>query len=461
VDRKVSLFRKKEIRIDLDQAAGNIQESNNVVVKRKSTIFQMMCLLSFFPFFSFVPGLHAEIQPYCYLVGFIFVIIFRQKLPIELWLFICITLIYFSIFIIKGLIGVSGLPLESVPHLLIFLGPPIFFWILLRHLKKLNMRLVHNSFYIWVAVGFLQYLFPSFFSALGLKRMLELLIPRFSSQSLAEFGDRGVTSLSNEPSYAGIVLFSLFIAVIYRRIQGSISKNNFRINIVLFVASVVFNASITIFILTVLLLLAYVYHTRKYVLSLFIFAMVIIPFAFVSIEFRIFDLITLMPQLLEASDWNPYYLMIGPLGSHRELSAFVGIKSGFYNPWGNGYYSSMTDFINVAKAMKVDLTRAFYFDYHTNGYYVNMKPYGYGALTLFELGMIPFLLVNHLLFKMIKQFKKNESKYKRFGSFLSIGILLLINFSTPASLPAYWFSLALCLFMMRDAGLNLMGKNEE
>jgi hypothetical protein len=218
--------------------------------------------------------------------------------------------------------------------------------------------------------------------------------------------------------------------------------------VLLYIISLVYNASVTMFLLTVLLVLAYIYHTRKYIVSIAVLAIAIIPFIFFEFQFRIIDLFVFLPDMLEAHDWNPYYVMIGPLGSHREFSSYVALKSGFINVFGNGYYSSLDHFIDVAKALKVDLTKAYFFDYTYNGYYVNMKPYGYGALVLFELGLIPFILINTILIKLIKTARIIHGPFRRFGNFLAIGIFLLINLNTPASLPSYWFAFVAALMII-------------
>jgi hypothetical protein len=212
-----------------------------------------------------------------------------------------------------------------------------------------------------------------------------------------------------------------------------------------------------------LLILAYIYHTRKYLLSLLIIAVAVLPFFLFEFQFRIIDLFIFLPEMLEAHEWNPYYVMIGPLGSHREFSSYVALKSGLINVFGNGYYSSLDHFIDVAKSLKVDLTKAYFFDYTNNGYYVNMKPYGYGALVLFELGLIPFILINAIMIRLIKTARFIAGPFTRFGNFLAIGILLLINLNTPASLPSYWFAFVAALMVMslkRETIQNINTPNE-
>lgn len=418
------------------------------IILSQHSLTNLICIMAFFPFISLVPGMQAEVQPYCYLVAFLFIILFRQKLPYFFYLFVFIVVAYFLLYLVTTFHSSYEIAFQSIPHLLIFVGPPLFLWVIYKHFQKINLRILHNIFYIWVAVGFLQHLFPSIFAAIGLKGLLENLIPRFSVESLAGWGDRGVTSLSSEPSYAGIVFFSLFTVVIYRYLKGEITNRMFLFNLLLYLVSLVYNASVTMFLLTLLLLLSYIYHTRKYLLSVLVIILAIIPFILFEFQFRIIDLFIFLPDMLEANDWNPYYVMIGPLGSHREFSTYVALKSGLINVFGNGYYSSLDHFIDVAKSLKVDLTRAFFFDYTYNGYYVNMKPYGYGALVLFEIGLIPFLLINGIMIKLIKTARLVSGPFKRFGNFLVVGTLLLINLNTPASLPSYWFAFVVALMII-------------
>jgi len=415
---------------------------------KESWVANLICIMAFFPFISLVPGLESEVQPYCYFAAFFFIILFRQRLPYFFYLFLFMAVAYFLYYLFTTFHSNYGVAFQSIPHLLIFVGPPLFFWVVYKHFQKINLRILHVIFYIWVSVGVVQHLFPSLFAAIGLKSLLENLIPRFSVESLAGWGDRGVTSLSSEPSYAGIIFFSLFTVVIYRFFKKEITKREFYVNILLYIVSLIYNASVTMFLLSILLGLAYIYHTRKYWLSVLIMGIAVLPFFLFEFQFRIIDLFIFLPDMLESHEWNPYYVMIGPLGSHREFSTYVAIKSGISNVFGNGYYSSLEHFIDVAKALKVDLTKAYFFDYTYNGYYVNMKPYGYGALVLFELGIIPFVLINAIMIKLIKVERLVAGPYKRFGNFLVVGILLLINFNTPASLPSYWFAFVLALMII-------------
>lgn len=409
----------------------------------------VICLLACFPFISIIPGLSAEVQPYCYLAAIAFVILFRTPLPSAYFWFLTLAGSYFLYFLAKQLVSIDGIDLQSIPHLLIYIGPPLFFWVLYKNFNHLKLRWLHNAFYAWVFTGFLQELFPSIFATIGLKQLLENLIPRFNVQSLAEFGDRGVTSLSNEPSYAGILLFTLFTVIIYRFITEQISRRHFYIDLILFTVSVVFNASLTMFLLTFLLFIALIYQTRKFRLAAVFLAILILPFFLFDIQFRIIDMMALMPELLEAADWNPYYVMIGPLGSHREFSANVGIQSGFYHFFGNGYYSSMMEFISVAKRMNIDLERVKFFDYTNYGYYTNMKPYGYGALLIFELGVIPFILINGILFRLLLRAHLESGPYRRLGSVIAFASILLMNVNTPVSLPAYWMVILFAIMMIR------------
>ena len=414
----------------------------------ESQLVNFTVLLACFPFISLVPGMQAEGQPYCYLVAFVFIFLFRDRLPFRFYLFLLICAAYFIIFIGSSLYKGYGVELQALPHLLIYFGPPVFFWLVYRYFHLLRLKWIHTVFYVWVGVGLLQHFLPGVFAAIGLKSVLEALIPRFNVESLSAFGDRGVTSLSNEPSYAGIVLFSLFTVVMYRWVTAAISNRVFVLNLVLYLVSLVVNASLTMFLLSFLLLVAVVYQTRKYLLASIVVVLLVLPFILFEFKFRIIDLISFFPDMLEANEWNPYYVMIGPLGSHREFSSYVGLRSAFSHFLGNGYYSSMTEFIDVAKGMKVDLTRAYFFDYTNNGYYLNMKPYGFGALVLFELGVIPFLLINTILVALIRLARKTAGSYKRLGTVLAVGILVLLNFNTPASLPSYWFALAVSLYLI-------------
>jgi hypothetical protein len=420
--------------------------SQNIVAERKffsiRNFTNLICIASFFPFFAFVPGITAEVQPYCYLITLVYIFLFRQKLPVNFYFFYGIVILYFLYYLFTNLLYID---INALPHIIIFIGPPMFFYTIYKNFHKLNLKIIHNIFYIWTIVGVLQELSPVFFSVTRLKDLFEFLIPRFSSESLKGFGDRGVTSLSNEPSYAAIIYFTSFLVIIYRYLIKEISRAILMLSIVLYIFSLVYNASLTMFILTCSLLVAVIFQTRKYFLSLSIIVSIALFFTFFDTQFRVVALLKAVPDMIDAvgGDWLSFFA--SSLGSIREFSVYIGVKSVFYHFFGNGYYSSLMHFIDVAKEMHVDLSNVRFFDDFYGGRYINMKPAGFGALILFEFGFIPFLIVLSVPVKILVQHIKTPGKYKRLGFVIAITSLLLMNFNALSSLPCYWFALVVAV----------------
>ncbi len=401
-----------------------------------------MVMLSFFPFLALIPGITAEVQPYCYIISVLFVLVFREKLPLNYFYYFSIVSIYFLSYIIIN--AYAHFDFAAIPHLIIFVGPPLFFIILFKYRNSINLKIIHTIFYLYVITGFIQQFFPLFFSITGLKPVLEFLIPRFQVAKMEEFGNRGVTSLTNEPSYAAMIFFASFVTVIFRFIKKEITKKIFLFNLCLFFASIIFNASLTSFILTFFIIISYIIYRRKYLTSLLILIIAILPFILFDTGLRVIDLIGTFPELMSAFNWSLYDVLVGPLGSIREFSSWVGIKSAFFHPFGNGYYSALTQFIEIAKNIGVDISKVTYFVYDKGGY-VNMKPAGFSSLILFELGIIPFLLINSVVWTCFYKVYQKRGAFARFGVPIFCLSWALLNFNSLSSLPSLWFALIISL----------------
>ena len=414
-------------------------------------LMNAMVMLSFFPFLALIPGITAEVQPYCYIISVLFVLVFREKLPLNYFYYFSIVSIYFLCYIIIN--AYAHFDFAAIPHLIIFVGPPLFFIILFKYRNSINLKIIHTIFYLYVITGFIQQFFPLFFSITGLKPVLEFLIPRFQVAKMEEFGNRGVTSLTNEPSYAAMIFFASFVTVIYRYIKKEITKKIFLFNLCLFFASIIFNASLTSFILTFFIIISYIIYRRKYLTSLLILIIAILPFILFDTGLRVIELIGTFPELMAAFNWSLYDVLVGPLGSIREFSSWVGIKSAFFHPFGNGYYSALTQFIEVAKSIGVDISKVTYFVYDKGGY-INMKPAGFSSLILFELGIIPFLLINSVVWTCFYKVYQKRGAFARFGVPIFCLSWALLNFNSLSSLPSLWFALIISLQIIQHKTLE-------
>ncbi len=419
----------------------------------KQWLLNCTIVLAFFPFISLIPGMTAEVQPYCYLLAWFVLVTCQNRLPLALFVFFALVLSYFFYYFLASYTAFS-FDFKALPHLIIYLGPPVFFYLLLTNAQLLQWRYLHAAFYTWIFVGTIQQLFPAAFEVTGINTLLGYFIPRYSGERLAEIG-RGVTSLSNEPSYAAIVIFSGFMIALYRYVKQEIKPLHFAFDCVLYVWAVFINASVTGFLLFLIIILSAFYYKRK--LLLFISIAFLAGFILLNVdtETRSLAVIKELPDLLEANNWSIYDILVYSQGSVREFSTLVALKSSLFHIWGNGYYSSLNSFIEVARSLGFDLNKVIFFMYDTVNGYVNMKPFGYGALILFELGLLPFLLINYYLIKTIWSFYGRGGRYKRLGFFLALHALLFLNFNTVASLPSYWIELFVALQIMIFSGGKL------
>ena len=419
-------------------------------------LVNFIVILSFFPFIAFIPILQAEVQPYCYLFTIFYAIIYKQKFPFLFYIFLFIIISYFIIYIFFN--NYHFFDFVTIPHLLIFVGPPMFLYIIYKNFHLIKLNYIHTIFYIWTIFGIVQNFLPLILEVSGIEKFLGIFIQRFSARALSASGDRGVTSLSNEPSYAAIIFFATYFVILFQFLKKQITKRKFLIATVFFSINLIINASLTIFILIFILALAIIHQTRTYLISLAAIILIFSPLFFFKLDFRIIKILSSLPQMLDIVDWNIMDFFTISLGSIREFSVFIAIKSVFIHPFGNGYYSSLTKFISVAKEEGYDLTRVMFFTWQGNGY-VNMKPYGYGALILFEFGIVPFLLIMSIPIRIFNLVTKNCGQYKRFGQFTFWFILVLINFNTVASLPSYWFCLIISLKVIELKYIPLSNDN--
>lgn len=412
-----------------------------------SGLINLVALLAFFPFIVLIPGMGAEVQPYCYLVAIFIIIACGTRLPVFLYLFLAFLFGYFIYYLLTAYFSFS-LSFKSVPHIIIFAGPPLFFYVLYLYRHFIKWHWIHWAYYIWIFVGTVQQLFPALLEKTGVNAILNVLIPRYSGERLAEVS-RGVTSLSNEPSYAAILLFAAFTVIIYRYVKKEFGKGRLIAEFAVYVWSVLINASVTGFMLLFVFILAFFYY-KKMLLSFALFCFVGGMVLFnIQTETRALQVLQELPQLLEANEYSLYEIMVGPMGSIREFSTLVALKSSLFNVWGNGYYSSLNYFITIARDLGFDLNKIIFFKYNIVTGYVNMKPYGYGSLVLFELGIVPFLLINVLLVKIIYNHVLSRGPYYRLGIFLAIHAVVFLNFNTVASLPCYWFELLAALQIIK------------
>ena len=438
--------------LHIKPSAKNISINFSAIIFSKKTVLNAIVLLSFFPFLALIPGITAEVQPYCYIVCVMFVFLFKEKLPINYYYYFAIVIAYFLFYFI--LKAYNHFDFAAIPHLIIFIGPPLFFIILFKFRNSISLKSIHIIFYLYVATGFIQQFFPLFFTITGLKPILEFLIPRFQVAKMEEFGNRGVTSLTNEPSYAAMIFFASFLAVIFRFIKKEITQKTFFYNLVLFSASILFNASLTSFILTFFILIAYIVYRRKYLASMIFLVVLILPFILFDTGLRVIDLLATFPDLMNAFNWSLYDVLVGPLGSIREFSSWVGIKSAFFHPFGNGYYSALTQFIEVAKSIHIDISKVTFFMAEKGGY-INMKPAGFSSLILFELGVIPFLLINTVVWTCFYKVYQKRGAFARFGVPVFCLSWALLNFDSLSSLPSLWFALVISLQIIQYKNNNI------
>tara|TARA_B110000503_G_C7145930_1_gene412939 strand:+ start:1346 stop:2017 length:672 start_codon:yes stop_codon:yes gene_type:complete len=132
------------------------------------------------------------------------------------------------------------------------------------------------------------------------------------------------------------------------------------------------------------------------------------------------------------------------LGSTREFSVSVAYSSLFNGNW-FGYGIGSWSYLFLEKMFEFDYNPDVVSRFRRDGLW-NLKPYSYGALVAFDLGLLGYSL---FIFMFRKVFMKFSSISAIGKSIVSVSVLMIL-FHTLVSLPVYWITLSIGLTLIKN-----------
>jgi hypothetical protein len=395
--------------------------------------------LTSFCFLSLLPFLNAEVQPIGSVFALFGLIYFcKGKLPISLKLwcfFLFVNLIYSLTFL--------NIEMTSILTFVMLTTPLFSFHYFYKFHNKISLRVFTYVLYSWFLLCFLQLFFPQILSQFGIDKFLTLLIKRFSTGALTEFG-RGVVIFSPEPSYAGHTLYFFSVFSLYAYHKKIINKRKTLFFFLTIVFMVMATASGTIGLIILINLLIYLIFSRNLYILFFVVPISLLLFNFFY-ELRIFKILyATVLTVSERYSFLDLLQLFTSFGSTREFSVSVAYTTIFNgNNFGYGIGSWSINFLD--KMYEFGFDPGFVSRFNRDGF-INLKPYSYGGLVAFDVGLIGITFFT-LVYRKIFFNLKNISNV---GKSIAITSLILIYFHTLTSLPLYWVTLALSLNMFKN-----------
>jgi hypothetical protein len=394
-------------------------------------VFSIFCYLQILPFSSAV-----EIQP----IGAIFAALYLLTAPQQVS---ATFLAYAACISVYALLGPVAASFETYLAVL----APVTICVALRgKLDLLSPRVFLASLYVWFLIGASQSFFPDLQQALGLERLLETLVARYSGRPLTEAGGRGATLLAPEPSYSAHTLFLFFVFVLFFSRRGDISRRATACALAAVAAMVLFNRSGTAaFIFTVacggwlaLCLLRGKVRTAGLLGSglLFLFAL---PYLLVDwTQFRFMEVGSAFASALSSGDMG---LFADQFASIRAVSVSVAYRSLLEgNVLGNGLGSWSELFLHYLEATGGGTQPVTWFV--DLGEEANVKPYAHAALLALDAGIVGLVLELVLLWHIVGGASGLARAWNDEAAFAIVALsLACILLHTPVSLPVYWLTL--------------------
>ena len=406
----------------------------------QTRIINIVFLLNVFCFLKLIPFIKPEVQAYGGLISVIYLLRNSNKINKVFWFW----LVYLSLFSIYNLC-IVGFDKYIVLTFITFVIPVASFFHFYEGLHKITPKVFKYVVYVWTGLAFSQLFFPGLLKFFFLDKLFTYLIPRFSSGSLAEW-NRGVVIFTPEPSYAAHIIFLFISMSIYMRYQEKISKKAFRIITGCNIFMIVATASGTAGVIVALLIFFYLCFTFN--LKSLIVTCVTVFFA----QFFFFDLrfISVFSQVFkEINSTNEFAFssllnVATALGSTREFSVSVAYSSLFNGNW-FGYGIGSWSYLFLEKMFEFDYNPDVVSRFRRDGLW-NLKPYSYGALVAFDLGLLGYSL---FIFMFRKVFMKFSSISAIGKSIVSVSVLMIL-FHTLVSLPVYWITLSIGLTLIKN-----------
>jgi hypothetical protein len=425
----------------------------------KRRFINFIFLLNLFPFFKFIPFITAEVQPVSGLFGGIFLLLFQQNenKRYHRWAnpYFFILASYFLMSLGLAYYGEVSLA-KSIESLAIFLSPLFTFLALLNNLNFVAVSVFRFALYAWAIVSICQQFAPFILNATGVTFVLSLLIPRFSSESLAEW-NRGVVAFAPEPSYGAHIILLMFAFAIFLYRQQKINKVELGITSLLTLMMVYTNQSGS---MGVILLFFSVFYGifeglkgGKATLRVVTISGGLTIMLFTCLEYfpemrniRLFDVVG---QLLEGASSGGEFDAVAftnSQGSSRTISVNVGYGSLFQTyGLGTGMGGWSRHFLDVMENIGIKVSEVSFFKHTLKNEIINIKPYAYGALNAFDLGFLGLGSLSLLFVRLILERLKHSRHISAYCLSCLATSLFGIYYNSPSSLPVYWIFLLLFL----------------
>jgi hypothetical protein len=358
----------------------------------------VVVIISFFPYVTLY-SFGTDLQPWSIFLIMIYslvILFYRPYIPKEL------ILLIIPFFTALFLLLVSDNFFDSIRSLLgyasVLFIPFAFYDILIRNKNVLFFSLKVSTL-IYFSVGLIQFFFDKVFFSFLLNR-------------ITTTANRGVTSLTPEPTFYGLVC--LFLILIFLNLE----IKNKSIYVLILVFQILFLAQSSMVILFLFIFLSYYFLSRikvKNFLFLLFFSFVLFLSLFYLKEFssgsggiRVLEILSMVLE-------SPMdILMLDASINDRASAIYFSLKGFFDNyflPHGFGIYSSYVDW---------ELTRQEVFSSDST----RMRIMSYYGGAFFELGFYGFFIPVSYMLCIISAYK-----YSWRGVFLYFGFINTILFS--------------------------------
>jgi len=225
-------------------------------------IFSCFVLSAFFPYIQILP-FPTDLQPNTMLIGLGLIMLLlnqpsNHKIPVKIVYLIIPILVSFLLIISYGITGNSIRSFGAYISVFII---SLSTFLVFRQGYEFKLKKLYYIIFIWGAVGAIQFLVN--------KGFLSFLVSRFAFYDSQGYGERGVSALSNEPSFYGSICFFLWLFFLLHKDFNNVAKNT---KIAVFVAligqTILFaSSSVSLIYFVILGFVYFIIHVNKILLS--------------------------------------------------------------------------------------------------------------------------------------------------------------------------------------------------
>lgn len=294
-----------------------------------------------------------------------------------------------------------------------------------------SVSLAKKILIVLLALGIAQYI--------GLTRpfetILQSLVPRASGGALLDFGGRGVTLLSSEPSRAGVEL--VFLYFIWRLTQPP-SAGRVAIDLTFVAYIVLFIKAAQPAAFAVITIGIFLMRRPMHLVPLVFAAMLASLIEFGPERNRI---LLLLSNIFSSGSVSDTLMLLVNAAGPRLVSIYAFFTWGIFNPFGSGIGSWPVSSVAALDASGVDLSQISYFQILGAGNSVEIR--GSGLLTnlMLDVGVFGTMLFLLWIFAVTRRHRKND----RITLIVMSILLLKIAFVGSIGEPLPWIAAALVL----------------